>query len=697
MIWEHKPYHFVSSIGVSEEIETLFRNEFPEETGMLVVNHIVREGPSDQLFQVGDVMISLNDKYVTKFLQIEEVLDESIGEEVRVTVVRGSEMIDITVVVDDLHRITPNEYITISKSTIHNVSYMQALNYSIPCKGITLVSAGYMFLGGGLSKGSILLSLNGEPLPTLTEFIRVISQYTDRSKVVVRYITDKDKNRERVGIIEIDWRWTTAKMWKRVNNVWESNDIEKPTGEFKESSIITSPVRIKNELADFVLSSLVMVTFRTPYIIDGIHGSLFVGTGIIIDSVKGLVVVDKNTVPGVLGDCSISFGASVQIPAKIVFVHPTHYISIVRYDVELLGKTTFKSIELDYDSDPIPGEEKFYVSLGSNQKAFFQSVYISKVQELFVKEGKVPKCRPINEETIRLVKASSSVGGVLVNSDGTAFAQWVAYNTSKDKSYFSGLPYRTIKNVIETFKNTDDIPIVYSLEVEFFVIPLTLARNMGLDEKWIHSIEHSDTIRFRHVLKIRQIMPYTGAYEKLRIGDIIVSINGKLVTSFLEVEDEVYGKDSVDILIVRDQVQLEVTVEVEKLDGIGSDKVIFWSGAWIQDTHRYVLARGVKNEGVYISRWSKGSPAHKYGIRAIHWITHINETPTPNLNEFEEAVQVLEHQSFVRVRVIDIQGRVDVVSLKTDNIFWETSILERQPDATWKRSTIPRNTPLSEH
>jgi hypothetical protein len=62
-----------------------------------------------------------------------------------------------------------------------------------------------------------------------------------------------------------------------------------------------------------------------PYMIDGTQGAQFIGTGLVVQcdkdektnkaksKSKGLVVVDRNTVPASLGDVFLSVGSSLEV------------------------------------------------------------------------------------------------------------------------------------------------------------------------------------------------------------------------------------------------------------------------------------------------------------------------------------------------------------------------------------------------
>jgi hypothetical protein len=59
------------------------------------------------------------------------------------------------------------------------------------------------------------------------------------------------------------------------------------------------------------------------------------------------VLVDKSTVPIALGDLLVTVAASVEVPARVVFVHPTSNFALVRFDPNRLGGTVCASAEMD--------------------------------------------------------------------------------------------------------------------------------------------------------------------------------------------------------------------------------------------------------------------------------------------------------------------------------------------------------------
>lgn len=59
--------------------------------------------------------------------------------------------------------------------------------------------------------------------------------------------------------------------------------------------------------------------------------------------------------------------------------------------------------------------------------------------------------------------------------------------------------------------------------------------------------------------------------------------------------------------------------------------------------------------GVYISRWHHGSPAHRYGLYALNWVTELNGAPVPDLDTFVQIAQSLPDKSFACLKLCQLE------------------------------------------
>ena len=102
-----------------------------------------------------------------------------------------------------------------------------------------------------------------------------------------------------------------------------SGPVSQVDFKFKSSMAIRTASgrqRVEQTLAP----ALVTVDFQRPFSINGMLSSRYRGTGVVVDSTVGLLVVDRNTVPSALGDVWVTFGNAERLRGEVVFVHPLH-------------------------------------------------------------------------------------------------------------------------------------------------------------------------------------------------------------------------------------------------------------------------------------------------------------------------------------------------------------------------------------
>eukprot|EP00200_Dunaliella_tertiolecta_P008556 CAMPEP_0202391600 /NCGR_PEP_ID=MMETSP1127-20130417/91921_1 /ASSEMBLY_ACC=CAM_ASM_000462 /TAXON_ID=3047 /ORGANISM="Dunaliella tertiolecta, Strain CCMP1320" /LENGTH=1117 /DNA_ID=CAMNT_0048994043 /DNA_START=31 /DNA_END=3384 /DNA_ORIENTATION=+ len=148
----------------------------------------------------------------------------------------------------------------------------------------------------------------------------------------------------------------------------------------------------------------------------------------------------------------------------------------------------------------------------------------------------------------------------------------------------------------------------------------------------------------------------------------------------------------IPVTIFRSGQIMETHVQLGLEDGMGTNRILHWCGAQLQAPHRAVRELGFLPEcaGVFISRWHHGSPAHRYGLYALHWILEVNGKPTPDLDTFLEVVKHIPHAEFVRVKLMHLETtQPRVISLKVDLNYWPTWELQLDPaTCSWNRITI---------
>ena len=682
--FQSKAYDELLRLGLTAESERVARLSSPEQTGMLVVDQVIPDSPAAGQLAPGDILIRVNGALVTEFVPLEAILDSHVNEEIDIELERGGKNIVARVLVHDLHAITPDEYLEFGDGIVNKLSYQQARHYNRAAEGVYVANPGYLFSKSAVPRGAVILEVDGEDVRDLDDFEAALDGLANGERARLRYITMEDPRNSVVRLLQMDRTWFPARRCKRDDALgyWPCRDLaDGPPPEPVEVSS-TRLTKYADPVARAIAPSLAVVTFDLPYTLSGVSDRHYYGTGLIVDKERGYVVVDRNTVPIAIGDVTVTFAGSLEVPGKIEQLHPLHNFAIVSYDPKSIGTTPVK--EATFNTSALkPGDDIWVVGIKSDHQLLHQRSKVSSVDPLLLPLSRTLRFRDSNIEGISLVNAPNEVDGVLVDKQGRVAATWSSFmlQSGGDASQINrGVGSEVVKQFVETVREGRPF---YSLEAEFVYAPLFAARKMGVDEEWVARLEKNNPVR-RRALSITRLVAGTAASKLLRNGDMVLAIDGEVVTSYRALEDAVQ-KPEVMVTVWRNDEVKEIAVQTAALDGRGIDRAISWAGALMQDPHRAMAAqRGVDTDGVYVAYFSYGSPATRYGLWAGRRVVEVNETPTPNLQAFIDAVQDIEHRESVRLKTMTWNGTAEVITLKLDNQYWPAYEIRRTEDG-WRR------------
>ncbi len=679
-----EPFDELRRLGLTEETERLARQAFPEQTGMLTVEQVIPESPASGVLAPGDILVRVNGELVTQFVPLGAVLDSHVGEDIEIQVERGGRRIDATIGVDDLHAITPDEYIEFGDAIVNRLSYQQARHYNRPASGVYVANPGYLLSRAAIPRGAVIIEMDGEPVETLDNFEAALGALADGARALVRYVTMENPQNSVVRLFEMDRVWFPSRRCARDDalGVWPCRDLA-PGPEPEPPRIgSTRLTEYRDPIVRAIAPSLVVVTFDLPYTLSGVADRHYYGTGLIVDKERGYVLVDRNTVPIAIGDVTITFAGSLEVKGSIEQLHPLHNYAIVSYDPASIGDTSVRQAKFN-NKTLRPGDDVWVVGIKGDHQLVHQQSTVSSVDPLVLPLSRTLRFRDSNIEGISLVNAPGDVDGVLVNRKGEVLATWSSFavQTGGDSSQFNrGVRAEVAQQFVETVRAGRPF---YSLEAEFVYAPLFAARKMGVDEEWVRRLEENNPVR-RRALSITRLVAGSEAASLLRNGDMVLAIDGDVVTSFRELELAVQ-KPEVVVTVWRNGSVMEIPVATAALDGNGITRAISWAGALIQDPHRAMAAqRGVSTDGVYVAYFSYGSPSTRYGLWAGRRVVEVNEQPTPDLQSFIDAVKDIKHRESVRLKTKSWNGTADVITLKLDTQYWPAYEI-RRTEQGWRR------------
>jgi hypothetical protein len=100
-----------------------------------------------------------------------------------------------------------------------------------------------------------------------------------------------------------------------VQGIWPCKPWADSDGDSRRSPRPRAIAKTADPLVNKLAPSLVLVNFDMPYSVSGITERSYYGTGVIVDAERGLVVVDRNTVPTPLGDVRLTFSGRSRFRA----------------------------------------------------------------------------------------------------------------------------------------------------------------------------------------------------------------------------------------------------------------------------------------------------------------------------------------------------------------------------------------------
>lgn len=691
-VFKYTPYDELRRLGLNSDTEARIRSAYPKLTGMLVVDDVQPGSAADGVLAPGDILVGIEGKSIPEFFALEDVLDSRVGQQINVEVQRGRETVKHALSVQSLNAITADEYIEFGEAVVHTLSYQQARHFNVPIKGVYIANPGYVFGSAGIPRAALINSFNGKRVDDLKEFEAALADLADGASAPVRYVTLEDPRATQLKVIRMDRRWFPARKCKRddATGTWPCVAVSRGASSVQSDSSVkaasTRFAKTGDARIDRLAPSLVMVNFDMPYSVSGVTEKNYHGTGVIVDAERGLVAIDRNTVPIAMGDVRITFAGTVEVPGKVVFVHPLHNLAVVSYDPKSIGTTPVRAATLL--TKPLgAGDDVWAVGQRADSKILSERTQISSVDAVSFPLSRTLRFRDSNLEALSLINPPGDYDGVLADEKGNVLALWssFAFESQRELEQVNrGIPAELVSEMIGVVAGGRPL---YSFEAEFNVQSLAGARELGLPDAWVRRFEEHNPQR-RQVLGIDRLVAGSPAADLLEPGDLVLAIDGKVVNRFREVERAVQNPQ-VTVTVWRNGAEKALQLRTVALDGRDIDRVLIWAGATLQAPHRAMAAqRGIAPFGVFVSFFFYGSPATHYGLYAGRRITEVDGQPTADLDAFIKAVSGKPDRASLRLKTVSWNGQTDVITLKLDKHYWPAYELDRQKDGGWTRTAL---------
>ncbi len=682
-IFEHKPFRELKRLGLSNETEQMVRQQDADNNGMLTVAQVIPTAQT-QAFVEGDILVAINGEYITRFVELEALLDEHTGQWLTVHVVRQGQLVEETAYVSDLHELAPKRYLELGNSILQNMSIQHARAMNKRTQGVVLAQPGYIFDRAGVPADSVIIELNGQAIYGLDDVQRILGSVPRGEKILTRFIVPGREFSSSITQIEVDNKWFGHRQCVRVDDAryWdcEAITLDRPDPSGDENKIVVPS--FDQPLLSKVAPAMVKVDFSTPYSADNIYAQHFKGVGLVIDKQRGLVVVDRNTVPIGLGDVDITFFGSTVIKGEAVFLHPRHNLALVQYDPEALQGAQMDELVLADVDDQLT---KSLTMVGYRSDGTFRLHDIDDLSRLTISftPPRLARFQQAAIDVFGLPSVPPSLGGPLVDSQGVVHAVYMsfAYEDGREiRQREWAMPAPVIKEALRMYTSGGDY---FSLDVTLDYRSISDASQLGLPKPWLQQFNDLPA-DYRKVLYIEQIVPSTQAFEKLKTGDILLAINGELVSDLFQAELN-SQKPELEITVLRGGNVIELVLQPSQLSARGTQRVISWAGALFQEKHLEIgYSKGVDFDGVYIADTAPGSPALWDGLYRNRMVSAVDGEAVTDLDDFLTHIKKKKQDEITRLSLISMSGRKSLITLQPEYHFWPTFEIKKAASG-WQR------------
>ncbi len=686
-VFRYTPYDELRRLGLPPDLEAAARTFAPARTGMLVVGEVQRGSAAYGKLAVGDILVALAGRPIADFDQLGQQLDAAVGGTLALELRRGGVAVALELPVEDLHAITPDAYVEVGDGVLNTLSWQMARHMNVAVRGVYVANPGYVFGSAGIPRAAVITELNGVAVDSVEAARDILASLAHGQRVPLRYFTMDETKVARLETVRMDRAWYPARYCRRDDRLgkWSCEDL-KDTGRRAPSvAAEASYPKTGDRAVDALAPSLVLVHFSMPYPVSGVTERNYYGTGVIVDAARGLVAVDRNTVPVAIGDVRLTFAGSVEVDGEVAFVHPLHNLALVRYDPALIGATPVRSAGFSQRLSRA-GEEVHIVGLRENHQLAVQRARVATLAPVSFPLSRTLQFRDANLETLRLVNGPSDFDGVVADAQGRVLALWssFAFESGRQVEQINmGIPAALVTGMLEHAR--DGKPL-YSIEAEFEPLTLAQARRLGLGEDWIARLAAHGPER-RQVLSVVRTVAGSPAALQLMPGDLLLAIDGQLVATSGELRAAV-NADQLDLTLWRNGQEQPLPLKTVLLTGRDVDRLLIWAGGILQEPHRAMSAqRGIAPEGVFVAFFMYGSPAARYKLWAGRRITEVDGVAVADLDAFMAAVAGRADRSSIRLKTVNWNDAVDVITLRLDQHYWPAYELRRE-GGQWQRTEL---------
>ncbi|KAI8343027.1 hypothetical protein BC941DRAFT_465199 [Chlamydoabsidia padenii] len=473
------------------------------------------------------------------------------------------------------------------------------------------------------------------------------------------------------------------------------------------------------------IKSIVSIKATRVRCLDTEIPGVFSATGFVVDAERGIILSNRHvvSVSPIVAQAVLSNYEEIEL--KPIYRDPVHDFGFLKYDPSKVRFLDIDGIEL-YPEGARVGQEIRVVGNDAGEKLSILSGTLARLDREAPDYG-IGEYNDFNTFYLQAASSTSSgsSGSPVLDLQGRAIALNAGGASRASSSYY--LPLYRVRRALQCIQQQQTQVITRgTLQTEFIyrsydeLLQLGLAKHIEQRLRSLNSAspphhEQDGTVllgqndeEHQGLLVVKSLLPDGPASAHLEPGDILLTVNGQLVSTFIELEDilDKRVKQSIDLVVSRAGKLIECSLTVQDLHEITPHRYVEFGGGVMHDlsyqmAHSYGLS--LRNPGVYVA-------AAGYIMGTAHAlrrsvIQSVNNQVVHHLDDFIAVLQRIPHGSRVpirfyslsramkdRVMLLHVDRRWHRFSLAIRNDqsgLWDYQYLGPSPLTTSEESSVP--------
>ena len=412
-------------------------------------------------------------------------------------------------------------------------------------------------------------------------------------------------------------------------------------------------------------------------------------TGFVVDAERGLILTNRHVVtPGPV-TAEATFLNREEVQLYPVYRDPVHDFGIYRYDPAKLKFIRPAALPLVPEAAQV-GREIRVVGNNAGEQLSILAGTLARLDREAPDYG-VGRYNDFNTFYIQAASGTSggSSGSPVIDIQGRVVALNAGGATGAASSFY--LPLGRVQRALELIRQGKPVTRG-ALETEFRYRPYDELRRLGLQASTEAEARHARPAG-TGMLVVENVQPGCEADGALEPGDVLVRVNGALVTTFEPLEavldDSVGG--SVELTLERGGQPFTKRLTVGDLNAITPDAYVEISDA-VLHTLSYQMARHfhVPVRGAFLA--AAGYMFDAAGVPRGAVITAVDARPIAGVDDFRAAIAGLADGTRMAVRyfTIDDPTRAQVASVRIDRRWFPARYCRRNDvSGYWDCTELP--------